>query len=73
MLAIAVLHNFFLTKSRGSYLPSGFVDKEDLETGEVIPVEGKQNIPAFFPLEISSLRKLQFPLKLLESFSKITL
>ena len=37
--AIAVLHNFLLTKSRGLYLPSGFVNEENLETGEVIPGE----------------------------------
>ena len=55
--AIAVLHNFLLTKSRGLYLPSGFVNEENLETGEVIPGEWRQNIPAFTPLEISKSRK----------------
>ena len=39
VLVLAVLDNFLLTKSRGSYLPSGFVDEENLETGEVIPGE----------------------------------
>ena len=41
VLAIAVLHNFLSTKSRGSYLPSRLVDEENLETGEVIPGGGK--------------------------------
>ena len=36
VLALAVLDNFLLTKSRGSFLPGGFVDEENLETGEVI-------------------------------------
>ena len=53
VLAVAVLHNFLLTKSRGSYLSSGFVDEENLETNEVIPGEWRQNIPAFTSLEIS--------------------
>ena len=57
VLAIAVLHNFLLTKSRGSYLPNGFVDEENLETVEVIPGEWRQNIPASTPLEISKSRK----------------
>ena len=42
VLAIAVLHNFLLAKSRGSYLPSRFVDDEYLEIGEVIPGEWRQ-------------------------------
>ena len=41
VLAIAVLHNFLSTKSRGSYLPSRLVDEENLETGEAIPGGGK--------------------------------
>ena len=57
VLAIAVLHNLFLTKSEGSYIPTGFVDKENLETSEVIPGEWRQNIPKFTPLEISKSRK----------------
>ena len=44
LLAIAVPHCFSLTKSRGSYLPSGFVEEENLETGEVISGEWRQNI-----------------------------
>ena len=52
VLAIAVLHNFLLTKFRGSYLPRRFVDEENLETVEVIPGEWRQNIPTFTPLEI---------------------
>ena len=52
VLAIAVLNNFLLAKSRGSYLASGFVDKENLDTGE-----WTQNVPAFTPLEISKSRK----------------
>ena len=57
VLAIPVLNNFLLTKSRGSYLASRFVDEENLETGEVITGEWRQNIPAFTPLEISKSRK----------------
>ena len=57
VLAIAVLHNFLLTKSRESYLPNGFVDEENLETGEVIPGEWRQNLTAITPLEISKSRK----------------
>ena len=57
VLAIAVLHNFLLTKSRESYLLNGFVDEENLETGEVIPGEWRQNLTAMTPLEISKSRK----------------
>ena len=56
-MAIAVLHNFLLTKSSKSYLPNGFVDEENLETGEVIPGEWRQNLTAITPLEISKSRK----------------
>ena len=34
-----------------------FVDEENLETGELIPSEWRQNIPAFTSLEISKSRK----------------
>ena len=33
------------------------MDEKNLETGEVIPGEWRQNIPAFTPLEISKSRK----------------
>ena len=33
------------------------MNEENLETGEVIPGEWRQNIPAFTPLEISKSRK----------------
>ena len=57
VLAIAVLHHFLLTKFKGSYLPSRFVDKKNLETGEVIPGEWRQNIPIFTPLAILKSRE----------------
>ena len=57
VLAIAVLNNFLLAKSRGSHLASGFVDEENLDTGEVNTGEWRQNVPAFTPLEISKSRK----------------
>ena len=42
-----------INKILGIILTSGFVDEENLETGEIIPGEWRQNIPAFTPLEIS--------------------
>ena len=47
VLAIAVLNNFLLAKSRGSYLASGFVDEENLDTGKVNTGEWRQNIKIF--------------------------
>ena len=47
VLAIVVLNNILLTKSRGSYLASGFVDEENLDTGEVNTGEWRQNIKIF--------------------------
>ena len=59
MLTITVLYNdnFLLTKSKGSYLPNGFVNEEDLETGEIIPDKWRQILTAITPFEISKSRK----------------
>ena len=47
VMAIAVLNNILLTKFRGSYLASGFVDEENLDTGEVNTGKWRQNIKMF--------------------------
>ena len=70
VLAIAILQNFLLTKSRGSYLPSGIVGEENLETGEVIPGEWRQNIPTFTPLETSVSRKTAISAKTVRDIVK---
>ena len=68
-----MLHNFLMTKSRGSYLPNGFVDEENLETGEVIPGEWSESLTAITPLEMSKSQKTATSAKTVRGTSKSTL
>ena len=72
-LAIAVLHNFSLTKSGRSYSPKEFVNEEILETGEVIPGEWRLRLTVITPLKHQILKKLKLLLKLCEALSESTL
>ena len=48
ILAGVVLHNMLCEKSRASYMPKDYMDREDQNTGEVIGGQWRESVPNAF-------------------------